>query len=1076
MATTVDELQVLITADVARLKQGLNVVQKQLASLKGSTGTAGKSMSASMVAAGTIIGNIATRVISAGFSAISSSVDGAISRLDTLNNYERVMSNLGIGASDAQKSIQVLQEALLGLPTTLDDASLSVQRLVSANGNIAASTDMFLAFNNALLAGGAGADIQRAALEQMMQAYAKGKPEAEEWRSLMTAMPAQLKQIATSLGYTSTAIGGDLYNDIQTGKLSMDDFMLTIVKLNKEGVGGFESFETQARNSTGGVATSITNLKTAITRGITDVMNVIGQSNIAGFFNNIASVIGNVATYVAAFVKIIKEAVAWIGALFGGSGSTENLVKETGGAADNMESVSSGAASAAGSLNDAGSAAKKLKNQLAGFDEMNVLTESSSGSGGGSGGSGGGGSAGSNLGDYNWDSSGLTNGAEKIEAAVKKIKDALKGIFGDLNLDKIGNALKQFSKDVSKFMKPVKKILGEVWEDYLQPFLEWSGNSLLPAVLNAIGGAINLLGGIISSLWDNWLKPFIDSFLVPIAEFTGGIIISVLNGIGNALRAIGENQTAVNAIVASLVTLTSLVAAAKITTVVNSLIATIPTLVAGVTSAITVFRSAYSAGMTLNSALGAMAAASTGSTSAIAGLGQGLLGMVEAVCSPVGIAILGVVAAITAIVTAMEAVKLKTMEAELAEQQYKSTEESMTETTNWHNESIQRQIDLKNELQGMTKTLADAQLSLLSAQDAIKASQANAEAVARQYGMTLEQARVYVAGLDLASGSLTAKDRALAEVVLDLDSKEGSLQEAINRVSQAKDAQSAATEELSAQHWKEIMSQQKAEAEALLAAGKYDELKQKIIDLKNSNGEFTLENGEKCTINKENMANMADFISRELAKIDDDNGRAWNNIWVDADRSVDKLNTDVKNDLVSGGRDAGVNWALGVGTGASSKGSWLNTTIVGLGNNMLSNFRSSLGIHSPSRVMAQVGAYMMEGLGQGLSEESRSTLQTLAGVGSSLVSTIRNSIGDAVVSIPSAQEITDRINPIDASLSARMKEAISGEIELRNQEIQLQATLKIDGKDIPVSLDFAQNMADSLNNLSSIRNRSVVQF
>ena len=499
MATTVDELQVLITADVARLKQGLNVVQKQLASLKGSTGTAGKSMSASMVAAGTIIGNIATRVISAGFSAISSSVDGAISRLDTLNNYERVMSNLGIGASDAQKSIQVLQEALLGLPTTLDDASLSVQRLVSANGNIAASTDMFLAFNNALLAGGAGADIQRAALEQMMQAYAKGKPEAEEWRSLMTAMPAQLKQIATALGYTSTAIGGDLYNDIQTGKLSMDDFMLTIVKLNKEGVGSFESFETQARNSTGGVATSITNLKTAITRGITDVMNVIGQSNIAGFFNNIASVIGNVATYVAAFVKIIKEAVAWIGALFGGSGSTENLVKETGGAADNMESVSSGAASAAGSLNDAGSAAKKLKNQLAGFDEMNVLTESSSGSGGGS---GGGGSAGSNLGDYNWDSSGLTDGADKIDKAVEDIKKKFQ-------------ALSKFLSSV--FPKSIKKIeqlfgnLGKIGSDTAK-FIKKTWSTMGTEISVAFGNAISGLVGLLDSVSAALLSPFTGFF------------------------------------------------------------------------------------------------------------------------------------------------------------------------------------------------------------------------------------------------------------------------------------------------------------------------------------------------------------------------------------------------------------------------------------------------------------------------------------------------------------------------------------------------------------------------------------
>ena len=1076
MATTVDELQVLITADVARLKQGLNVVQKQLASLKGSTGTAGKSMSASMVAAGTIIGNIATSVISAGFSAISSSVDGAISRLDTLNNYERVMSNLGIGASDAQKSIQVLQEALLGLPTTLDDASLSVQRLVSANGNIAASTDMFLAFNNALLAGGAGADIQRAALEQMMQAYAKGKPEAEEWRSLMTAMPAQLKQIATALGYTSTAIGGDLYNDIQTGKLSMDDFMLTIVKLNKEGVGGFESFETQARNSTGGVATSITNLKTAITRGITDVMNVIGQSNIAGFFNNIASVIGNVATYVAAFVKIIKEAVAWIGALFGGSGSTENLVKETGGAADNMESVSSGAASAAGSLNDAGSAAKKLKNQLAGFDEMNVLTESSSGSGGGSGGSGGGGGAGSNLGDYNWDSSGLTNGAEKIEAAVKKIKDALKGIFGDLNLDKIGNALKQFSKDVSKFMKPVKKILGEVWEDYLQPFLEWSGNSLLPAVFNAIGGAISLLGGIISSLWDNWLKPFIDSFLVPIAEFTGGIIISVLNGIGNALRAIGENQTAVNAIVASLVTLTSLVAAAKITTVVNSLIATIPTLVAGVTSAITVFRSAYSASMTLNSALGAMAAASTGSTSAIAGLGQGLLGMVEAVCSPVGIAILGVVAAITAIVTAMEAVKLKTMEAQLAESQYRDATTLTQDSLNSYNEALERQKALKDEIEEKTRLLADANLAMLNAQEQVRQLTETASAVASQYGMTLEEARLYVQNLDLANGNLTESDRELANVILQLESGEGQLTEATKRATEARDSAKASSELYAEQARREVAESEKARLAGLLQEGQYGVLVNRLKELTAEGYTYTDENGKQVKVVGEDVKNLVDFFGDEMARGQDDNSRAWKAIWDAAGRTIDGINLDIDTKLKDGGRNAGVNWALGVGTGASSKGSWLNTTIVGLGNNMLSNFRSSLGIHSPSKVMAQVGAYMMEGLGQGLSEESSSTLQTLTNVGDSLVSTIRDSIGDAVVSIPSAQEITDRINPMDASLSARLREAISGEIELRNQEIQLQATLKIDGKDIPVSLDFAQNMADSLNNLSSIRNRSVVQF
>ena len=51
------------------------------------------------------------------------------------------------------------------------------------------------------------------------------------------------------MGYTSTAVGGDLYEAIQKGKVSMNDFMDAIVLLNEKGLDGFQSFEEQARNS-----------------------------------------------------------------------------------------------------------------------------------------------------------------------------------------------------------------------------------------------------------------------------------------------------------------------------------------------------------------------------------------------------------------------------------------------------------------------------------------------------------------------------------------------------------------------------------------------------------------------------------------------------------------------------------------------------------------------------------------------------------------------------------------------------------------------------------------------------------
>ena len=102
-----------------------------------------------------------------------------------MKNYVNVMSNLGIGSKDAEASIKRLSEALKGLPTSLDQAAMSVQRFSSSNKNVKASTEMFLALNNAILAGGASMQTQATALEQVSQAYAKGKPDMMEWRTMM---------------------------------------------------------------------------------------------------------------------------------------------------------------------------------------------------------------------------------------------------------------------------------------------------------------------------------------------------------------------------------------------------------------------------------------------------------------------------------------------------------------------------------------------------------------------------------------------------------------------------------------------------------------------------------------------------------------------------------------------------------------------------------------------------------------------------------------------------------------------------------------------------------------------------
>lgn len=230
------------------------------------------------------------KLISSAFNIINGSIDGAISRLDTLNNYPKVMSNLGIASDDAKKSIQKMSDKLAGLPTTLDQGALAVQRFTSKNSDVNKSTDYFLALNNALLAGGASADIQSTALEQLSQSYAKGKPDMMEWRSIQTAMPAQLNQVAKSFGMTSDQLGEAL----RSGKVSMDDFMDKIVELNKNGTGEFQSFEEQARNSTGGIGTSITVAKTQVVKGVTDIISKIDELLKDNGLGGIGEVISNI--------------------------------------------------------------------------------------------------------------------------------------------------------------------------------------------------------------------------------------------------------------------------------------------------------------------------------------------------------------------------------------------------------------------------------------------------------------------------------------------------------------------------------------------------------------------------------------------------------------------------------------------------------------------------------------------------------------------------------------------------------------------------------------------------------------
>lgn len=268
-----------------------------------------------------------SKMISVAMNEINNSIDGAISRFDTLNNFPKVMSNLGVGTEEADKSLKKLGDKLAGLPTTLDEAALSVQRLTSKNGDIEKSTDLFLALNNAILAGGAGAEIQSSALEQMSQAYSKDKMDMMEWQTIQMAMPAQLKQIAKAMGVTTAELGAML-READDGGETMERFMETIVALNEEGIDGFQSFEKQAKNSTGGIKTAITVAKTQVVKGVTDIIGAFNTSFEKTKFGSLSNFISEIGKNAKIGLDEVAKIISGELSLFDfGSSISEMIVK-----------------------------------------------------------------------------------------------------------------------------------------------------------------------------------------------------------------------------------------------------------------------------------------------------------------------------------------------------------------------------------------------------------------------------------------------------------------------------------------------------------------------------------------------------------------------------------------------------------------------------------------------------------------------------------------------------------------------------------------------------------------------------
>lgn len=126
-----------------------------------------------------------------------------------------------------------------------------------------------------------------------------------------------------------------------------------------------------------------------------------------------------------------------------------------------------------------------------------------------------------------------------LQTAIPRFNNITKNMIENTNWDNLNTSLDNLWKALEPFGETIGSGLLTFYEKAIAPLMAWATGDLIPAALDLFSGALKVLNPILDEAqkfgWFLW-----DKFLRPIAEWTGGVIVATLEGMGKALNAIGD--------------------------------------------------------------------------------------------------------------------------------------------------------------------------------------------------------------------------------------------------------------------------------------------------------------------------------------------------------------------------------------------------------------------------------------------------------------------------------------------------------------------------------------------------------
>lgn len=139
---------------------------------------------------------------------IMGNLQSAATRFDTLNTYSKYLEIIGVNASDADRALSNIDQAVQGLPIGLDKAAFQARRYAMyLGGDMEKAQNLVIGLNQALIAGGAPEYMRTTAEYEIDRLLATGDlATSRQWMALLNGLGTSTVFLKDQLGYADKSL------------------------------------------------------------------------------------------------------------------------------------------------------------------------------------------------------------------------------------------------------------------------------------------------------------------------------------------------------------------------------------------------------------------------------------------------------------------------------------------------------------------------------------------------------------------------------------------------------------------------------------------------------------------------------------------------------------------------------------------------------------------------------------------------------------------------------------------------------------------------------------------------------